>query len=128
MTIAQVVVGILTATNVGAIITAVLLWLRHRKLDAAQVADTGASADERRANARVTDLEAWEQMRNLRTGLVQDLASLQTEVSAMRGENAALADQHRAALAHIVAIHEWDAAGRRGPMPTAPVDLKLAAT
>lgn len=126
--IATLLGGAMGAAIVTTLFGGLLLWLRHHKLDAAQVDDTAASADERRANATLTDLEAWEQMRSLRTGLIQDLADLQTDVRALREENRDVTDRFREAIAHIVKVHEWDAGGRVGPMPTAPVELVSAAS
>lgn len=108
------------AGSMGTVLVAVLGYFVFRHFRAAQTDDMNASAGERRANAHKTDAEAWGLMSGNYTNLLQQLGEVQTKLDEMQ-------TAHRAALRHIVDVHDWESRGRPGPLPSPPDDLAIPA-
>lgn len=109
------------AGSAGTVVVALVGFFVQRRLRAAQVGDTDASAEERRANAQKTNAEAWGLMSGNYANLLEQLSDVQHKLDEMQSA-------HRAAMRHIVEVHDWDSRGRPGGvLPRPPAELGIPA-
>lgn len=122
MTLTQVLLATMSG-SLGAVLLALIGWLVNRQVNRSKAGDQDASALERKANARKVDAEVWGMMSS---DLVETVERLTNDMVGLRTEVGELKTTNRKALEHITEVHEWDAGGRRGPMPRVPAGLRLS--
>lgn len=105
--------------SAGTTLLGLLGYFVNRRLRTAQEGDYDASAEERRANAQKTNAEAWGLMSGNYANLLEQLSEVQQKLDEMQSA-------HRAALRHIVEVHDWDSRGRPGGvLPQPPPELVI---